>query len=123
MAGFVTRGHGISVHVRDCPNLLASDPNRRIQVQWSRDAKGTHPGELRIICADVPGMLAEIGNACKGIGVNVTRMEARAIDDDKALFTLEVSVSDVEHLVRLMRSVERIEGVISVDRVRQAAVG
>jgi len=123
VAGFVTRGHGISVHVRDCPSLLASDPNRRIQVQWSRDAKGTHPGELRIVCSDVPGMLAEIGNACKGIGVNVTRMEARAIDDDKALFTLEVSVSDVEHLGRLMRSVERIEGVISVDRVRQAAAG
>lgn len=123
VAGFVTRGHGISVHVRECPNLLASDPNRRITVQWSRDAKGTHPGELRIICADVPGMLADIGNACRAIGVNVTRMEARAIDDDKALFTLEVSVTDVEHLGRLMRSVERIDGVISVDRVRQAAAG
>jgi GTP pyrophosphokinase len=123
VAGFVTRGHGISVHVKECANLLASDPNRRIKVQWSRDAKGTHPGELRIICADVPGMLAEIGNSCKAIGVNVTRMEARAIDDDKALFTLEVSVTDVEHLGRLMRSVEKIDGVISVDRVRQAAAG
>ena len=50
-------------------------------------------------------------------------MEARAIDDDKALFTLEVSVTDVEHLGRLMRSVERIDGVISVDRVRQVAAG
>lgn len=123
VAGFVTRGHGISVHRKECPNLLASDPNRRINVQWSSDAGGTHPGELRIVCADVPGMLAEIGSACKAIGVNVTRMEARAIDDDKALFTLEVSVTDVEHLARLMRSVERIDGVISVDRVRQAAAG
>ncbi len=121
--GFITRGRGITVHVQSCPNLLASEEERRIPVQWSRDAKGNHPGELRIVCADVPGMLADIGAACKAIGVNVTRMEARSMEDQKALFTLEVSVSDVNHLGRLIRAVEKIDDVISVDRVRHAAAG
>jgi GTP diphosphokinase / guanosine-3',5'-bis(diphosphate) 3'-diphosphatase len=121
--GFITRGRGISVHVRDCTQLLASDPARRIPVQWSREAKGVHTGEIRIVCANVPGMLMEIGAACKTSSIDVTRMEARSIADDKALFTLEVNVSDVAQLKALMRAIEKINDVISVDRIRQAAAG
>ena len=92
-------------------------------VEWHRGAKGLHSGELRIVCSDEPGMLAEIGAACKSTDVNVTRMEARGIDDHKALFTLEVSIADVKQLARLIRNIEKINHVISVDRVREQAAG
>ncbi|RME29275.1 MAG: bifunctional (p)ppGpp synthetase/guanosine-3',5'-bis(diphosphate) 3'-pyrophosphohydrolase [Deltaproteobacteria bacterium] len=117
VAGYITRGHGISVHARDCPQLLALDPERRVPVEW-HGGQGNHTGELNVVCADKPGMLADIGAACKSGGVNVTRMQSKSLGDDKALLSLEVAVSDVQQLNRLMRELERIKGVITVDRIR-----
>ncbi len=121
--GYITRGRGITVHHQSCRQILSLEEDRRVPVEWHRGAKGLHSGELRIICSDEPGMLAEIGAACKSTDVNVTRMEARGIDDHKALFTLEVSIADVKQLARLIRNIEKINHVISVDRVREQAAG
>ena len=63
--GFITRGRGITVHVANCKQLMALEPERRIPVEWQREAGGTHSGELQIICTNQPGMLAEIGSTCK----------------------------------------------------------
>lgn len=118
VVGYITRGRGITVHHQSCTTVMNLDQERRVPVQWHRGAKGVHSGELRIVCSDEPGLLADIGAACKTAEVNVTRMEAKGIDDHKALFTLEVTVSDVAQLTRLMRNIEKINDVISVDRVR-----
>jgi GTP pyrophosphokinase len=98
--------------------VLALDAERRVPVQWQSSTKGRHSGEVRIVCSDQMGMLAEIGAVCKTTSINVTRMEAHQIEDNKAEITLEVSILDVRELQKLMNSVERIRGVISVDRVR-----
>ena len=98
--------------------MLALDPERRVPVQWHGATKGRHSGEVQIICTDQMGMLAEIGAVCKSTGINVTRMEAHTMDDDRAHLTLEVSVTDVDELSALMRSLEKINGIIRVDRLR-----
>jgi GTP diphosphokinase / guanosine-3',5'-bis(diphosphate) 3'-diphosphatase len=118
VTGFVTRGRGITVHLSTCSQMLALDPDRRVPVQWHRASRGRHSGEVRIICTDQMGMLAEIGAVCKTTGINVTRMEASQIEDNKAQICLEVSIIDVRELEKLMAYVERIKGVISVDRIR-----
>ena len=63
-------------------------------------------------------MLAEIGTVCKTTGINVTRMEANQIEDNKAELSLEVSIEDVRELEHFMNCIERVKGVISVDRIR-----
>ena len=118
VTGYVTRGRGITVHLSTCSQVLALDAERRVPVQWQSSTKGRHSGEVRIVCSDQMGMLAEIGAVCKTTSINVTRMEAHQIEDNKAEITLEVSILDVRELQKLMNSVERIRGVISVDRVR-----
>ena len=125
VTGFVTRGRGITVHLSTCPQLLALEPERRVPVQWHGQAKGRHTGEVRIVCTDTMGMLAEIGAVCKTTGINVTRMEAGQLEDNKAEIILEVSITDVDELANLMRLTERIKGVISIERVRshQQATG
>jgi (p)ppGpp synthase/HD superfamily hydrolase len=67
------------------------------------------------------GMLAEIGAVCKTTGINVTRMTAGQIEDNKAEIILEVSILDIRELQNLMRLCERIKGVIAVERVRSHA--
>ncbi|MCK6504143.1 bifunctional (p)ppGpp synthetase/guanosine-3',5'-bis(diphosphate) 3'-pyrophosphohydrolase [Myxococcota bacterium] len=119
VVGFITRGRGITVHARSCPQLLNMEPERRIAVDWhGGGGQASHTGEISVVCADKPGMLADVGAACKVGGINVTRMEARSLGDDKALLSLEVAVTDVQQLHKLMRELERIKGVITVDRVR-----
>ncbi len=118
VTGYVTRGHGITVHLSNCPQLLSMESERRISVDWHDTGKAKHSGEVRIVCNDKPGMLADIGAVCKTIGVNVTRMDARSIEDNKAILSLEVAIHDVRELEKLMRHLERISGVIGVDRVR-----
>jgi len=120
VSGYITRGRGITVHVGNCPQLLAMESERRIPVEWQRSVKGQHSGELRLICSNEPGMLAEIGNTCKTSGINVTRLEATSIEDNKACLYLEVSVHDVEELSKLIRHLEKIKGVLSADRIRAA---
>ena len=119
--GFVTRGRGITVHVATCPQLLSLEVERRIDVEWQQEVKGSHTGELCIICTDKPGMLADIGASCKTIGVNVSRLEAKAIGDNKAQLNLDVQVQDVRELTRLMKNIKKIQGVLQVSRVRALA--
>ncbi len=120
--GFITRGRGITVHLANCTQLLASEEERRIPVEWHQGASGAHTGEIQVITTSTPGMLAEVGGICKTLSINVTRLEAKEFDDGRAQFTLSVNVGDVEQLVRLMRNLERIEGVLRVDRVRTVRV-
>jgi guanosine-3',5'-bis(diphosphate) 3'-pyrophosphohydrolase len=121
VTGYVTRGHGITVHLSRCPQLLSMETERRIHVEWHETGKAKHSGEVRIVCNDTPGMLADIGAVCKTTGVNVTRMDAKSIEDNKAILKLEVSIHDVRELEKLIRQLERVRGVIAVDRVRSGS--
>jgi GTP pyrophosphokinase len=120
--GFITRGRGINVHLVNCTQLLALEEERRIPVEWHQGASGAHTGEIQVITTSTPGMLAEVGGICKTLSINVTRLEAKEIDDGRAQFTLSVNVGDVAQLVQLMRNLERIEGVLRVDRVRTVRI-
>ncbi|MEL6349291.1 MAG: bifunctional (p)ppGpp synthetase/guanosine-3',5'-bis(diphosphate) 3'-pyrophosphohydrolase, partial [Myxococcota bacterium] len=117
VTGYITRGRGITVHKQDCSQLLSLDTERRIEVQWHKEAKSRHTGELEILCNDATGMLADIGAVCKTLSINVSRMNAESIDDRKALLKLEVSVTNVSELERLLRNLEKIKGVIRARRL------
>jgi len=117
VAGFITRGRGITVHKADCKQLLALDPERRVPVQWHSASNSRHTGEIEVICADKTGMLADLGAVCKTENINVTRMSAESIEDNKAIINLDVSVADVAQLTKLIRSLQRIRGVIRVRRL------
>jgi transcriptional regulator of aromatic amino acid metabolism len=68
-------------------------------------------------------MIADVGIVCKGLGINVGRIEARPLEDNKGVITAEVEVRDIEQLNKLMRNLEKIEGVIGVERVRALPQG
>ena len=120
VTGFITRGRGITVHRTDCDELKRADPDRTISVEWDRDNKSRHTSELRIVCADRPGMLADISKVCEQAHVNISRAEARSIDDERAICTLVLSVYDVEEMVALSANLKKVRGVESVHRTQSA---
>jgi GTP diphosphokinase / guanosine-3',5'-bis(diphosphate) 3'-diphosphatase len=117
IAGFITRGRGVTVHTVACEKALATDPERRVDVNWDVRGDFKRPVTLRVLTADRPGLLADISNTFSKRGVNISQANCRATGDDRAVNTFEVTISDLKQLTDLMRSIESLSGVFSVERI------
>ena len=117
IVGFITRGRGVTVHRRDCDKGLDLDPERRIDVEWDGNGKAQHEVAIQILCADKPGLLAHISQSFTDQGVNISQAHCRATEDGRAMNTFHASVKDLDQLKSVIRSLSRIKGVYSVDRV------
>ncbi|WP_224249116.1 RelA/SpoT family protein [Hyalangium gracile] len=117
IAGFITRGRGVTVHTDKCEKALATDPERRVDVSWDVRGDFKRPVTLRVLTADRPGLLADISNTFSKKGVNISQANCRATGDDRAVNTFEVTISDLKQLTELMRAIERLNGVHSVERI------
>jgi guanosine-3',5'-bis(diphosphate) 3'-pyrophosphohydrolase len=117
IVGFITRGRGVTVHRRDCDKGLDLDPERRVDVEWDGNGKAQHEVAIQIMCADKPGLLAHISQSFTEQGVNISQAHCRVTDDGRAVNTFHASVKDLDQLKSVIRSLSRIKGVYSVDRV------
>ncbi|MBU8900623.1 bifunctional (p)ppGpp synthetase/guanosine-3',5'-bis(diphosphate) 3'-pyrophosphohydrolase [Corallococcus sp. M34] len=117
IAGFITRGRGVTVHTVGCEKALATDPERRVDVMWDVRGDFKRPVTLRVLTADRPGLLADMTNIFSKKGVNISQANCRATGDDRAVNTFEVTISDLKQLTDLMRTIERLNGVYSVERI------
>ncbi|HEU0034447.1 MAG TPA: bifunctional (p)ppGpp synthetase/guanosine-3',5'-bis(diphosphate) 3'-pyrophosphohydrolase [Kofleriaceae bacterium] len=117
IVGFITRGRGVTVHRRDCDKGLDLDPERRIDVEWDGHGKTQHEVAIQVLCADKPGLLAHISQSFTDQGVNISQAHCRATEDGRAVNTFHASVRDLDQLKQVIRSLSRIKGVYSVDRV------
>jgi GTP diphosphokinase / guanosine-3',5'-bis(diphosphate) 3'-diphosphatase len=115
--GFITRGRGVTVHKIDCQKGLNLDPERRIDVSWDADSKAEHPVALNVHTADKPGLLAEISKTFSELNVNISKANCRVNGDGRAINSFHFSVAHLEHLKKVMRSIQRIKGVFLVERV------
>jgi len=116
--GFITRGRGVTVHAVDCPRVLESDPQRRVDVVWESGANGVRPVRLEVLCVDKPGLLASITKSISSAGVNIRSANVRSIPDKQALNSFEVMVGTADQLNRIIRAVGKVRGVIRVGRAR-----
>ncbi|MEO8703869.1 MAG: TGS domain-containing protein, partial [Kofleriaceae bacterium] len=121
IVGFITRGRGVTVHRRDCDKGLDLDPERRIDVEWDGHGKTQHEVAIQVLCADKPGLLAHISQSFTDQGVNIVQAHCRATEDGRAVNTFHASVRDLDQLKQVIRSLSRIKGVYSVDRVNAEA--
>ena len=117
IVGFITRGRGVTVHTRDCEKGLDQDPERRIDVEWDGRLKTPRPVSIQVVCADKPGLLAHISQSFHEQGVNISQANCRAADDNRAVNTFSFSVADLDQLKGVIRAIQRINGVYSVERV------
>lgn len=122
IVGFITRGRGVTVHRKSCPKALDLDPERRVDVEWDQRVKGEHLVVIKVLCTNKPGLLANLSQSFSDSGVNITQAHCRATDDSRAVNTFHAHVRDLDQLKLIIRSLSRIKGVYSVDRVFTDAV-
>ncbi|MEK6197152.1 MAG: bifunctional (p)ppGpp synthetase/guanosine-3',5'-bis(diphosphate) 3'-pyrophosphohydrolase [Desulfobacterales bacterium] len=114
--GFITTGRGISIHKANCHNLLATDPQRRIEVSWSAGLKTVHRAQIYLLTQNKKGMLAAIGNAISMEDANIVELEAKTNADNLSSSNIMLEVDDLDHLSRLLQHLRQLDGVIEARR-------
>jgi len=118
--GYITRGRGLTIHAVDCPNLEALDYDRErlVEVEWDTATPGQHSVKVAVITEDKTGVLANVSSAIAECRANISRAEIKTREDRKAELDFVVEIADTAHLNRVLKSIERVEGVITARRVR-----
>ncbi len=119
--GFITRGHGVSVHKRDCSNVPrqiseSAEPERWIKVFWNSVVKTDFNASLLLTVLSTKGMMNEIFGTLNSIHVAVQSINTRDTKDGRTLINITVNANSVEHLKSVMSRLGKINGVLSVDR-------
>jgi GTP pyrophosphokinase len=120
VVGFVTRGRGVTVHLKDCPKVFELDPERRIDVNWQPEAgdEVTRKIRIRVRSQDQPGLLAKVTKTISAEGVNIGAAIVTTSPDRLSEQTFDVWVPDVAKLNSVMKEIRKIKGVLSVERLR-----
>jgi GTP diphosphokinase / guanosine-3',5'-bis(diphosphate) 3'-diphosphatase len=119
LVGYVTRGRGVAIHVRGCSQTLSYDSRRLIPVAWDKDAKAERKIKLDLVSEDKVGMLAEITKCISGEQVSIAAAQIASTEFGQARSTFEIRVDSSEQLARVIRALEKLPGIVRVDRVRK----
>ena len=128
IVGYVTRGKGVAVHARSCPNVqnLLYESDRRIAVEWSRVGDETagraqrYPVKITVYCDDRTGMLKELTAVISDDNTNIRGVEMRHDESGEAVIEFVVEAQDVRHLNRMVLGLRRVAGVRAVQRMQKA---
>ncbi|MBI4952870.1 MAG: bifunctional (p)ppGpp synthetase/guanosine-3',5'-bis(diphosphate) 3'-pyrophosphohydrolase [Myxococcales bacterium] len=116
IVGFMSRGRGITVHRRTCPKAFEADPSRRVDISWDPKAKINRAVKVTVMTANRPGILATVGQTFHAQGINISEATCRAGDDGRATNTFTFQCSDLAQLRGVIRQLERVDGVMGVER-------
>ena len=121
IVGFITRGYGVSVHRRDCPNAAPErrrpeEAGRWIKVSWGTNTRESYRTALQVVAKDRLSLIMDVSTALAAIKTRVSSLNARSTPDGFTLITMDVDVSDREQLRGVVRRLEQISGVMRVTR-------
>ena len=121
IVGYITRGKGISVHAKDCPNVqsLIYDSARRIEVEWVGTMKELYPVKLTLYTEDRQGLLAEVTSVISETQSNIQNIEARTANQ-RAVIDVTLDVADRAQLENAIALLRRVNGVFDVERVMRS---
>jgi GTP diphosphokinase / guanosine-3',5'-bis(diphosphate) 3'-diphosphatase len=125
--GYVTRGKGVAVHARSCPNVqnLLYESDRRIAVEWSRvgdeiaGRRQRYPVKITVFCDDRAGMLKELTAVISDDNTNIRGVDIRQDPSGEAIVEFVVEAEDMHHLNRMVLGLRRVAGVRAVQRTQK----
>jgi GTP pyrophosphokinase len=114
--GFITTGSGISIHKANCQNLRATDPQRWIEVSWSKTVSSRHRTELLLRAENKKNLLAEISALIASDDADVIEFNARTTPENVAEFSVVLEITDLQHLHVLQQHLQQMPEMIEVRR-------
>jgi guanosine-3',5'-bis(diphosphate) 3'-pyrophosphohydrolase len=120
--GYISRGRGITVHTGNCLNIEEMDSERIVDVEWNIRDKQTFPVNVRVVCTDKKGLLAEISAVISAMDVNISHAEIETRPADmQAICDFKLDVNDLKQFNQVINAMKKLKSVISVERVRQSS--
>ncbi|MBR6394957.1 MAG: bifunctional (p)ppGpp synthetase/guanosine-3',5'-bis(diphosphate) 3'-pyrophosphohydrolase [Ruminococcus sp.] len=123
IVGFITRGHGISVHTVQCTNYKAviarNDPeemSRWVEIQWTENSNTQLQTSFEVTAIDRVGLVYDISAVLLEARVPIVHSASRVLKNGNALFESTIVISSTEQLNNLFEKLRKIKGVISVER-------
>jgi len=126
IVGYVTRGKGVAVHSRACPNVknLLYHPEREIDVRWTSDAATTVTiptnVDVDMVFRDRSGMLASISQTISSEGSDIISCQLRTEHNETGFAAMTIAVRDAPQLSRILSRLKALEGMVEVERRGQA---
>ena len=122
--GFITRGHGVSIHKRDCNNVprnieSSDEPDRWIKAYWDGTKSESFTSTLQAMFINRDGIVVDVMNAVNNMRVPVHSINAREIKGGNCVVVVTVSAESVEHLRSIIAKIEKIPGVFHIERINQ----
>lgn len=120
--GFITRGHGVSIHKRDCNNVprdlsAVQEPERWISAHWVDGKREHFISTIRIHSVDRDGLLTDIMGVAYNMRLAVHAMNAQKVAGGNCVISITINTESVEHLGSIISQIEKIRGVFGVERV------
>lgn len=120
IAGFITRGHGITIHRQDCHNILKTitdSPERLVEVDWGANRAGTYSVDIEIIAFDRHGLLRDITTQFANESINVIAVKTETNKDSNiAYMVISAEVPDIDTLGMVLARINQIPNVTDVRR-------
>ena len=120
IVGYITRGRGVTIHRRDCANILrfgTEDRERLIEVDWGSRRGETYPVEIQILAYDRAGLLRDVTAVLANEKINVTEVNTYTNKRDHAAhMKLTVEISDIDELSRVLSRIGQLANVLEVHR-------
>ncbi|MBI4634695.1 MAG: bifunctional (p)ppGpp synthetase/guanosine-3',5'-bis(diphosphate) 3'-pyrophosphohydrolase [Deltaproteobacteria bacterium] len=117
--GYISRGRGVTIHTTGCPIIQELDPERLVTVEWAIKEKNAYPVHLRAVCRDHKGVLAEISSIISSFDVNISHAEIETNPDMQAICDFRIDVHDLTQFNQIVTSIKKLNGIISVERIRR----
>jgi len=117
--GFITKGFGVSIHRKDCPNVRPDAPDQRgrwVNVCWADDVDEAYPTSLEIESSDRSGMWVDIANVLTAAKLKMTQISGRDIGGGRSVIHITFEVKDLTQLNLVRQKIRNISGVFSVRR-------
>ncbi|HEY7523503.1 MAG TPA: bifunctional (p)ppGpp synthetase/guanosine-3',5'-bis(diphosphate) 3'-pyrophosphohydrolase [Candidatus Limnocylindrales bacterium] len=117
IVGFITRGKGVTVHLRSCPTVVNErEVSRLIEVEWETAPAQTYPIAIRVEAYDRTGLLNDITQVVAEAKVNIVAASVNVSPDHTAVVIATLQVASVAQLARVMGRIEQLKDVIAVQR-------
>lgn len=121
IVGFITRGHGLSIHKRSCKNVPqdlehCAEPERWVHAHWDENVKIVSNSTINVYGINRDGMAHDIASMLLNMHIKMTSMNVRVINDGNCLATITFAVNSKEHLDNIIKSLKKIQGVYHVER-------
>lgn len=123
--GFITRGHGVSVHKKDCDNYISAvkngnEPERWIDVHWAESTRHNSSPifkvTLDIVSHERMTLLADVSMTLADLHVPVSEVAVRVLKNGNSNILVTISIAGVSQLTNIVARIKKIPDVISVDR-------